>query len=384
MESDRRSFLSAGAAALGCAAWSGAARGRQPGGRSYRAAVIGVTGDGGYGHGYETVFRGLPNVSLEAIADVQPEGLRAAAERAGAKRQYLDYREMLAKEKPDLVCVATRSPNYHRQMALAAIEVGAHLIIEKPLAETLEDADAIVKAADASGRKIAMCHPMRFSSDLRRIKWLIEEGFLGTPVEVRGIGAQDGRYGGEDMFVLGTHEFDLMRFYFGDPLWCQASVTVGGRDITREDVRRAHEPFLTAGDSLRAAYGFPGNLVYYWSSVKTPDHWRSRRGFTLFGSQRIIACLSSPPRYYDSPQVPGPDDQGAWRPLPPPQKSIPVPGGGFAGNLIHAIETDTQPLSSGHDGRWAVEMVAAAYQSQRTRARVDFPLQERRNPLKLL
>jgi len=384
MQTDRRAFLGAGAAAVGSRVCKGLASEQTPAGKTYRAAVIGVTGDGGYGHGYEAVFNRLPNVSVEAIADVKPEALQAAAERAGAKRQYLDYREMLAKEKPDLVCVATRSPNYHRDMALAAIEVGAHLIIEKPLSETLEAADAIIEAADAKGLKIAMCHPLRFSGELRRIKALIEEGFVGTPVEIRGIGAQDGRYGGEDMFVLGTHEFDLMRFYFGDPLWCQASVTVGGRDITKEDVRRAHEPFLTAGDSLRATYGFPGNLAYHWSSIKTPDRWRSRRGFTIFGSKRIIAFYGSGPMYFDAPQIPAPGDQGAWLPLPQPKANAPAPGGHFAGNLIHAIETDTRPMSSGHDGRWAVEMVAAAYESQRTKARVDFPLKQRRNPLELL
>ena len=65
-------------------------------------------------------------------------------------------------------------------------------------------------------------------------------------------------------------------------------------------------------------------------------------------------------------------------------------GGGAASSANYQLRGsigqpfDTQPMSSGHDGRWAVEMVAAAYESQRTKARVDFPLKQRRNPLKLL
>ena len=53
----------------------------------------------------------------------------------------------------------------------------------------------------------------------------------------------------------------------------------------------------------------------------------------------------------------------------------------MSGSLIHAIETNTQPVCSGYDGRWAVEMVAAVYESERTKARVSFPLKDRGNPL---
>src|SRR5512134_1236369 len=98
----------------------------------YRAAIIGHTGAGDYGHGYDQIFNGVDPVSVEALADPDPEGRARAANRSGARRQYSDYREMLAKEKPDLVSIATRHPRHHRDMALAAIEVCRGLFIEKP------------------------------------------------------------------------------------------------------------------------------------------------------------------------------------------------------------------------------------------------------------
>lgn len=58
---------------------------------SYKAAIIGRTGRGDYGHGFEVVFRGPSNVSVEAIVDENPAGLKKAAKRSGAKRQYRDY-----------------------------------------------------------------------------------------------------------------------------------------------------------------------------------------------------------------------------------------------------------------------------------------------------
>jgi len=389
MPIDRRTFLRAGSVAASAALLGPHApqsAGAQSG-KTYRAAIIGRTGGGNYGHAYDMLFDKYPHISVEAIADSDPEGLKVAGERSKAKRKYLDYHEMLQKEKPQIVVVATRHAIYHRDMALAAIEVGAHLFIEKPITDSLEDADAIMSAADARGVKVMMAHKYRLNEKFRRIKRLIQEGFIGTPMEVRGWGSQDNRVGGEDMIVLGTHEFDMVRYYFGNPEWCFASVTESGRDITREDVHLGTgEPVLVAGDSIRATYAFPENVQFTWSSVKTPDNFRGKRGLTVYGTERIIAFHHGPgPAYLDSPLTLHLDDQGIWKPLPEPKTKDDAPHEhDLIHNLIHAIETDTQPLCSGHDGRWTIEMVAAAYESQRTKSRVDMPLRERRHPLTLL
>src|SRR3982751_1321868 len=86
-----------------------------------KAAIIGHTGRGDYGHGMDICFTNLPGVEVVALADPDEAGRAKAAVRAKAARQYADYREMLAKEKPDLVSIAPRWSEHHRDMALAAI-----------------------------------------------------------------------------------------------------------------------------------------------------------------------------------------------------------------------------------------------------------------------
>src|SRR4051794_24942436 len=74
----------------------------------YRAAVIGRTGAGDYGHGFDTIFAGFDNISVEALADADESGRKAAGARSRASRLYADYREMLAREKPRIVSIAPR------------------------------------------------------------------------------------------------------------------------------------------------------------------------------------------------------------------------------------------------------------------------------------
>jgi predicted dehydrogenase len=270
MKTTRREFLAVAAAAAGGICINPLPRAaEEPASRkTYRAAVIGRTGGGDFGHGYDRIFAGLDNVTLVAIADADEAGLRKAAERSGAQRQYRDYREMLQKEKPDLVSIAPRHPDCHKDMALASIEVCAGIFMEKPFTETLADADTILAAAEKRGVKILVAHNRRYTPDFMQVKALLDRGLIGAVREVHIQGKQDSRVGGEDMIVLGTHDFDLMRYYFGDQQWCFASVTAQGRDITRQDVRRGSEPILVAGDTIRATFGFPKNLAVHWCSVK--------------------------------------------------------------------------------------------------------------------
>jgi len=355
----------------------------------YKAAIIGRTGGGDYGHGFDTIFQGLENVSVEAIADANPAGLEKAAGRAGAKRKYADYREMLRKERPQLVSIAPRQPDCHKEMALAAIEVGAHCIVEKPFTEHLDDADEIVKAAKARGVQIVVGHKNRYTSMFARMKRLLDEGFFGQALEMRVQGKQDRRAGGEDLIVLGTHDFDTMRYFFGDPRECFARVTAGGKSITKSDVHKGREPMLVAGDTVRAMFQFPNNVQCSWQSVKSDDGWNvgprgaERWGFHIFGTQRILAYYSlSEPLFYDSPFLGHKTQVSEWKPLPDPKNWPPAAHeGNLARDLIHAIENGTKPLCSGEDGRWTVEMVSAVYESQRLDRPVPFPLKDRRNPL---
>ena len=380
---NRRRFLGTVAAAT---LFAPAIRSNEP--RRYKACVVGRTGGGDYGHGFDTIFSGLENVSVEAIADANPKGLEAAAARSGAKRKYSDFREMIEKERPNLVSIAPRQPDCHKEMALAAIGVGAHFIMEKPFTEHLNEADEILHAAKSKGIQIVVGHKNRYSKIFQEMKRHLDNGFLGHVLEMRVQGKQDQRAGGEDMIVLGTHDFDTMRYFFGDPISCSGSVTANGKPITKSDVRKGREPMLVAGDTVHAQFQFPKNTLCSWHSAKVDDGWNvppgaERWGFHIFGTKRILAYYSgSQPMYYDSPFLGHKTITSDWKPLPdsgvparPPHEAH------LAKDLIHAIETGSRPLCNGEDGRWTIEMLAAVYESQRTGATVQFPLKERTNPL---
>src|SRR5438094_36182 len=85
-----------------------------------RAAVIGSTGHGDYGHGLEGIFRNRAGIEVVALADPEEAGRRRTAKQIGAAHQYTDYRELLEKELPQLVSIAMRQARFHYEIALAA------------------------------------------------------------------------------------------------------------------------------------------------------------------------------------------------------------------------------------------------------------------------
>src|SRR5438046_2455593 len=122
---------------------------------NYRVGVIGRTGRGNYGHDLDTVWLDLPNVQIVAVADESEEGRAHARERLGAPAAYADYREMLRREQPDMVSVAPRWLDCHRDMAVSCAEAGVRgVLMEKPLARSLTEADEMVAACERTGMKM--------------------------------------------------------------------------------------------------------------------------------------------------------------------------------------------------------------------------------------
>src|SRR5262245_16732005 len=112
--------------------------------RPLRAAILGHTGEGDYGHGLDVIFNDLPGVEVAAVADPDDSGRAKAAQRAKAAKQYADWRELLDKEKPQLVCLASRWTHERHAMGMAALRGSAHLITEKPFTTTLAEADELL------------------------------------------------------------------------------------------------------------------------------------------------------------------------------------------------------------------------------------------------
>ena len=357
-----------------------------------RAAIIGHTGRGDYGHGLDVCFTGLPGVEVVAVADPAEAGRAKAAGRSKAARQYADYREMLAAEKPDLVSVAPRWSEQHREMAVAAIAAGAHVFMEKPITVTLAEADEVVAAADKAGRKVAVAHQMRIGPSVAFLKKRADEGLIGDLLEMRAFGKQDARAGGEDLLVLGVHLFDLMRLFAGDPRACTARITHQGRDITRADARPVKEQIgPVAGDEVSAQFAFGGGVNGTFTSrgrmAARSGHW----GIELIGSKgsaRILADIW-PTVFVLSPSAWGPDGrQEAWVPLdgdpgraPKVDKSTTTANRRVVEDLIAAARENREPACGARNARWGIEMVMGVYQAALGGRRVAFPLEDRGHPL---
>ena len=148
--------------------------------KTYKAAVIGSTGQGGYGHGLDRVFQGLNSVTLVAVADADPVGLRHAGERLGVSRLYDDYNEMLEREKPDLVSIAPSWISERVPMVEAAVAAGSHIYCEKPVAGRLDEIDTIVNACNRGNIKMAIAHQCHASHSASHHRCQIREVWQTT------------------------------------------------------------------------------------------------------------------------------------------------------------------------------------------------------------
>jgi predicted dehydrogenase len=365
--------------------------------KTYRVGIIGRTGRGNYGHGLDTVWAELPNVEVVAVADEHEQGRAEAAKRTRARAAYADFREMLDKEKPDIVAVAPRWLDAHRDMVVAAAERGCHMFLEKPMGRTLEEADQMVTACERHHVKLAIAHQSRYSPRIIRTKEVIDSGRIGDVFELRGRGKEDARAGGEDLMVLGTHIMDLIRLFAGDPKWCFARVLQNDKPVTKADVREGAEGIgPLAGDSIIASYGMSGSTTAHFASVKPKNGPGGRFGLQIFGSKGIIDLTTGglPPVFLceDPAWSPG-RTKTPWVPITSQGvgESEPLKDGGLGmGNvlivkdLIESIEQDRQPRGSVYDGRAALEMILATYESHRLGHPVDIPLKNRKHPLTLL
>jgi predicted dehydrogenase len=150
----------------------------------------------------------VPTTRIVAAADTNAERLVEFARRWGVPATYSDYRKMLQQESLDIVsiCTPTRS---HLEVALAVAESSVRgVFMEKPLAQSLADADRIIAAFEAKGIRAAVNHTRTYDPFYRRIRDLVREGTIGP---LKTIVA----HWHEGMLFGGTHLFDLLRFLIG-------------------------------------------------------------------------------------------------------------------------------------------------------------------------
>ncbi len=383
---NRRTFLAAGASASVAAVAVG-----QGAPRKYRACIIGDLKNGAYGHSMHLAFALRDDVEVVALADPSEEGRTRAGKEAGAARTYADYREMLEKEKPDLVAVGPRTTVNHRDYVLACADVGAHGYLEKPLAVDLAEADAMVAAVKAKNLKWALAYNVRMTPIMAHVKKMMwDEKLIGSIYEIRGRGKEDHRAGAEDLIVLGTHIFDLMAYLMGPPSWCQADITHNGKPARPENVREATEPLgPIVGNRLHALYGFAKGKAGHFSSMYSRDGGGGRWGVTIHGGKGVIqvhmgvvpeAWWLDDSRWTAAHGTP-------WKPLPGmPDFTVADERRErhkyIVDDLIASIEADREPQTSLARSVMAQEMIQGVFASHVNGRRITIPQAEREHPLK--
>lgn len=218
-----------------------------------KVAVIGV---GSMGRNHARVYTELPEVTLVGVADASEKAAAQIARRYGTE-SYTDYIRLLDEQKPEAVTIAVPTVD-HLEVALAVIERGIHLLIEKPIAFTGDEARQIIQAADAAGVKLMIGHIERFNPAVTALKNRLTAGELGRvfqmdahrqgpfPARVQDVGV---------VIDLAVHDLDVMR-YVSD------AEVVRVYAETERQIHSSHEDLLTG--LIRMDNGVIGTLIINW------------------------------------------------------------------------------------------------------------------------
>ena len=365
-----------------------------------RVALIGHTGRGNYGHGLDTLWKAIPATEIVAIADADAKGLETELKKIGTGKGFADYKAMLAEVKPDIVAIGARHIDQHRDMMLAAIQNGAKgIYIEKPFVRSPAEADEVIAAAEKTGTKIAIAHRNRYHPVMSTITRLIEAGESGRVLEMRGRGKEDTRGGSLDLWVLGSHIFNLATLFGGEPLACTAGVYQDGKPITKAQVKVGDEGIgALAGNEVHARFELAKGIPLFFDSVQNAGVKEAGFGLQIIGTKGVIdfridqepvAHLrpgsTFQPNLKASPWLPI-TTAGIGKPEPIANLGKKLSSHENAGlDLIAAIQENRAPLCDAVQGRQTIEMICAVFESHRLNGqRVPLPLKTRVNPLTLL
>jgi len=218
-----------------------------------KVAVIGV---GSMGKNHARVYSELPEADLIAVTDVDQKLVAATAGKYGA-HAYTDYHEMLEKEKPEAVSVVVPTA-MHEEVGLAALSAGAHVLMEKPIAATVEAGRRLIEKARTTQRQLMVGHIVRFNPAMQALKQKLADGDLGRIFQVfcRRAGPFPARIRDVGVVIdLAPHDVDVMRFLIGSsPVRVYAE--------TERHIHTDHEDLVWG--LLRFPDGVVGTLEINW------------------------------------------------------------------------------------------------------------------------
>jgi len=312
-------------------------------------------------------WRDIDGAEIVALCDRDPERLAATAETFGITRTYTDAAAMFAAEKLDFVDIATTVQS-HRPLVEMAAGAGSHVICQKPFAETMDDARAMVAAVEAAGRTLMVHENFRWQSAVRKAIETVRSGAIGTPFFGR-VAFRSGYdvYSGQpylaegERFIiedLGIHILDISRALFGDVERIAATTKRVNPKIRGEDVATmllAHEGGVTSVvdcsyATRRTPETFPQSLLEIDGTEGT---LRLDAGYSLVvqtGGNETVTDVSPPVLPW------------AERPWHNIQESVRI----IQQHFVACIDAGTQPETSGADNLKTLALVQAAYRSAET------------------
>lgn len=332
---------------------------------------IGLVGAGAISTQHLEAIAGLPTTRLTAVASASEARARAAGEAHGVP-WTTRLEDLLARDDVDAVTICSPS-GLHPDQALAALRAGKHVLIEKPIALTVEQADAVVAEAGARGLVAAMVSQRRFEPAVRALKAVVDEGLLGRIALVIGEGlyfrpqsyydsaAWRGTHDldGGVLMNQAIHTVDLMRWIGGPATAVSGQIATLGHAMEAED---------TATLSIRFASGALGVLA-----ATTCVHPERPVELRVHGDQGHVRLSGAEVAEWDVPGREAPtgrdeaaDDPRAESDGPAVTRTWGTSAAGYLrqyADLVDAVRDGRPPTVTAQDGRDAVELIVAAYAS---------------------
>jgi predicted dehydrogenase len=344
------------------------------------ALRIGLVGAGAISTQHIEAIEALPMTRLIAVASASEARARAVGEAHGVP-WTTRLEELLHRDDVDAVAICSPS-GLHPAQALAALRAGKHVLIEKPIALSVAEADEVVSEARARGLVAAMVSQRRFEPAVRALRSAVDEGLLGPVALIVGEGLyfrpqsyyDSGAWRGTNDLDGGVlmnqaiHTVDLIRWIGGPPVSVTGQVTTLGHLMEAED---------TATLSIRFASGALGTL--FATTCVSPEQPVELR---VYGDRGHVRLVGAEVAEWDVPgrEAPASDDEAADDPRAEADGSSVSRtwGTSAAGylrqytDLVDAVRTGRPPTVTAQDGRDAVELVTAAYASSREGREIRF------------
>lgn len=257
----------------------------------------GFIGAGGIAHMHARDLLAQPETfRLTAVADPREEAAAAFARSYGAETVYTDYRRLLDRKDIDAVLVAVPH-DLHEEVCTAAFAAGKHVLLEKPVARTLEETDRIAQAAKASGKVLLVGHNERYIPANRKIKQLVDSGVLGRIFAAKTDHFQNfnppaaswwrdaDAVGGGCVIGSGIHRLDLLLWYLGDAQEVFAHEEYVPRRLSAEALCNA---------SIRFQNQAVASFFCNWGIYEYPYY----ESMDVYGEKGTIRCDGQNPRKF--------------------------------------------------------------------------------------